>query len=256
MPVFLIKSDDQDAIQLYARLNSNLSSETSLGVLCLLRTGNEASGLEGFWLQSFHQSYVGPLTHLIPLDTTAATPDIKYAPRPWYALGDEHALEPSIVGAGNSYHGLTSFALEAVTAADPFVQKYITLDPNTGVVTIKFQEIPEKEIRVAVIGMGIVNSVSSSFSFRVGCKDGHFYKRGMCIKCKTGTFNSMAIYKENPDKYFESCVPCGEKRTTVAEGSTSSEQCLCNKGFYLVEEGNDRKCVACPRGRQTITLKP
>lgn len=255
-PVLLTKADGQDAIQLYDRLDSVSSSEIDLGVLCLLQTGSESAGLEGIWLQSFHQSYGGPLTHLIPLDTTAATPDFKYAPRPWYALGDEYTLEPSIVGAGSAYYGLTAFALEAATAADPFVKNNISIEPKTGVITLKLQEIPEKEITVAVIGTGIVNNVNTSFSFRVGCKDGHFYKEGMCVKCKTGSFNSMAIYKENPNLYFNQCVPCEGKRTTVAEGSTSSEQCLCEKGYYMVEKDDQRDCLPCPAGMQTINPKP
>lgn len=246
-PMLLTKPDEQDQIRLYQRLESASDGEVDMAAISLLQTGDASEGLQAVWLLSFHNSYDGPMIHVIPLDTTATAPEFKYTPREWYYLGEEHRLEPSIVGAG-SYYGLTGFALDAASQSYSFMERNVTIDKKTGTLTLRLIDILESSVTVEIIGNGIVNNVKTSFSFRIGCRDGHYYKQGMCIKCQAGTFNSLALVRESPSSYFHSCRPCGERRTTVAEGSTSNEQCLCEKGYHLDEKGDTDECTPCPTG--------
>ncbi|CDJ50977.1 hypothetical protein EBH_0038040 [Eimeria brunetti] len=250
-PMLLTKPYGHSEMRLYQRLDSVSAGETDIRWMCLLQTGDASGGLSGVWLTTFHDSPDGPMVHLVPLDTTATTPDFKYTPREWYALGEEHRLEPSIVGA-SSNTGLTSFALNPAAASFAFMKRNVTIEEATGAVTLRLIDIQEEPLTVEVIGSGVVNSVNTSFTFRVGCKDGHYYHKGMCIKCQTGSFNSLALVKESPNSYFHACRKCAEKRSTVAEGSTSNEQCLCAKGYHLDKDSDE--CVPCPEGSYKDTV--
>ncbi|KAL8274450.1 hypothetical protein Esti_001610 [Eimeria stiedai] len=246
-PMLLTKGDDQDEVRLIQRLEVQSYGELDMLGIGLLQTGEATDGLDSVWLLSFHGSFDSPTVHVIPLDTTATAPDFKYTPREWYALGEEHTLEPSLVGEG-SYSGLTGFAFNTAAHSYSFMERNITINRKTGVLTLRIIDIPENVVTVEITGTGIVNSVKTTFSFRVGCRDGHYYNQGMCVKCQTGTFNSLALVRESPSAYFHSCRSCGERRTTVAGGSTSSEQCLCGKGYYEDETSGTNECVACPAG--------
>ncbi|KAL8451391.1 hypothetical protein Emag_002736 [Eimeria magna] len=246
-PMLLTKGDDQDEVRLIQRLEAQSYGELEMLGIGLLQTGEASDGLDSVWLLSFHGSLDGPTLHVIPLDTTATAPDFKYTPREWYGLGEEHTLEPSLVGEG-SYSGLTGFAFTTAAQYYSFMERNITIDKKTGVLTLRLIDIPESSVTVEITGTGIVNSVKTTFSFRVGCRDGHYYNQGMCVKCKTGTFNSLALLRESPSAYFHSCRSCGERRTTIAEGSTSSEQCLCEKGYHEDETSDTHECIPCPAG--------
>ncbi|KAL8438432.1 hypothetical protein ACSSS7_000175 [Eimeria intestinalis] len=246
-PRLLTKGDDQDEVRLVQRLEARSYGELGVSGICLLQTGGPSSGLDSVWLLSFHGSLDGPQVHVIPLDTTATAPDFKYTSREWYGLGEEHTLEPSMVGGG-SYSGLTGFAFNTGAQYYSFMERNIKIDKKTGVLTMRLIDIPETTVTVEITGTGIVNNVKTTFSFRVGCRDGHYYNQGMCVKCQAGSFNSLTLVRESPSPYFHSCKSCGERRTTVAEGSTSSEQCLCQKGYHEDETSDTKECIACPAG--------
>ncbi|OEH74442.1 kringle domain-containing protein [Cyclospora cayetanensis] len=246
-PMLLTKPDGQSEIQLYQRLETLSAGEVDMPAICLLQTGHDSDGLSSVWLMAFHNSYDGPFVSLVPLDTTATAPEFKYTPREWYALGEEHKLEPSIVGEGSS-SGLMGFSLNGAAQSYPFMERNVSIDKKTGTLTLSLVDIQEGSVTVEVIGSGIVNSVHTSFSFRIGCRDGHYFKQGMCIKCPTGTFNSLALVKESPASYFHQCRLCEGKTTTLAEGSTSNEQCLCEKGYHRDEKVDANECTPCPEG--------
>ncbi|XP_026190736.1 uncharacterized protein LOC34621429 [Cyclospora cayetanensis] len=246
-PMLLTKPDGQSEIQLYQRLETLSAGEVDMPAICLLQTGHDSDGLNSVWLMAFHNSYDGPFVSLVPLDTTATAPEFKYTPREWYALGEEHKLEPSIVGEGSS-SGLMGFSLNGAAQSYPFMERNVSIDKKTGTLTLSLVDIQEGSVTVEVIGSGIVNSVHTSFSFRIGCRDGHYFKQGMCIKCPTGTFNSLALVKESPASYFHQCRLCEGKTTTLAEGSTSNEQCLCEKGYHRDEKVDANECTPCPEG--------
>ncbi|KAL8425245.1 hypothetical protein Efla_002311 [Eimeria flavescens] len=246
-PMLLTKSDDQDKLRLVQRLESQSHGELEMLRICLLQTGEAFGGLDAVWLLSFHSSIDGPTVHAIPLDTTATAPNFQYTPREWYGLGEEHKLEPSIVGEA-SYSGLTGFSFDTSAHSYSFVERNLKLDKKTGTLTLNLIDIPESSVTIEILGTGIVNMVKTTFSFRVGCRDGHYYHQGMCVKCQTGTFNSLALVRESPSSYFHSCRPCGPHRSTVAEGSTSKEQCLCEKGFHVDEASPTKDCIPCPAG--------
>lgn len=246
-PMLLTKSDSQKQIRLYQRLESVTDGEVEMKAMCLLQTGSTQAGLKAVWLLTFLSSYGGQRVRAVPLDTTATAPDFKYTPREWYALGEEHLLEPSIADDG-SYSGLTGFSLNAEAESFSFVQRNITIDEKSGTLKLRLIDIPEYPVRVEITGSGIVNNVKTSFSFRVGCRDGYYHNNGMCVKCQVGTFNSLALVRDSPATYFNKCRPCEGRRTTVAEGSTSAEQCLCEKGYHIDETSPDRECLPCPAG--------
>ncbi|CDJ63213.1 LOW QUALITY PROTEIN: hypothetical protein ENH_00036000 [Eimeria necatrix] len=211
---------------------------------------------------TFHRSFEGPLLQLLPLDTTAATPEFKYTAREWYALGEEQVLEAAVVGSGSSLGsagsslgsalgsspGLSSFALSAAGTPQQraFALRNVAVDAETGALTLRLRDIQEETVSFQVVGTGIVSSTSTRVSFRVACRDGHFYSGGMCMRCPAGSFNNLSLVKETPQVHFSSCRKCPLKKGTVAEGSTSQDQCLCAKGYH--KEQGQSECTPCPAG--------
>jgi len=75
------------------------------------------------------------------------------------------------------------------------------------------------------------------------CPAGSFHNvdENRCDICTFGLYQ--------PQKWQESCINCPDRKTTLQEGSTSSEQCLffCPKGLEEFPEGSST-CRLCPLG--------
>lgn len=253
-PVLLAKAYNDNTIRLYKSDSGGSRRLVQASSLVIYETSDSDAGLESIWLATFGNSILGNTVELTPLDTTATAPEFKYFPKDWYALGEEHTFEPSIVGMGSQY-GLNRFVLSSDTPTYAYVKRNVSIDETTGKITLHLGEILESEVTVEVLGIGIVNSVKTSFTFRVACRDGHYYRGGMCVKCEAGSFNSIAQVKTDPSRYFTACKQCEENRSTVAEGSTSNDQCLCQKGYQIDENVSATVCTPCPAGRHFLIIQ-
>ncbi|CAK51484.1 cysteine repeat modular protein 2 homologue [Eimeria tenella] len=77
----------------------------------------------------------------------------------------------------------------------------------------------------------------------------------MCPKCPLGTFNSVSLVKHAFEANVRACTQCTYTTSTVSEGSSSPDQCLCKKGHYPNPDPTaDVPCLPCPPGTWKDTV--
>ncbi|PFH33290.1 kringle domain-containing protein [Besnoitia besnoiti] len=253
-PMLLTKVDEESAIRFYAFLSHNTLGLSSVSHISLLYFSDDSSSLEKVSLATFRDAWRGPELQIVSLDTTATVPTFRYYPHEWYAVGDSHALDPSVVGLG-SLKGVSSFVLGTEGAHAAYVGSVASVVPNTGVVKLEITSIQRIEVEVQVVAMGMVSQMKTSFKIRIACKDGYYFNQGMCARCPLGTYNSLNLVKADPASRWAKCKECGKSQTTVAEGSISIDQCQCQKGYHHAGDAEDAgECEPCPPGTWKDTV--
>ena len=85
----------------------------------------------------------------------------------------------------------------------------------------------------------VYDGVGATSASQCVCPPGFTHVDGACVGCDVGTFSSVTGNG--------ACTPCGSLRqhsTTLAEGATSLDACVCEVGYSL----QDGQCVACASG--------
>ena len=72
------------------------------------------------------------------------------------------------------------------------------------------------------------------------CSSGYWCSAGKAIACGVGTYSDLSVAVRDS---AESCTQCPPDSTTRFEASTSREECLCNRDFFMTEE---QLCERCP----------
>ncbi|KAL7065772.1 hypothetical protein ACR3K2_37860 [Cryptosporidium serpentis] len=99
-----------------------------------------------------------------------------------------------------------------------------------------------KYVKICIILIFInrlsITAKPKNSSIYVGCGSGYYQDTsGDCIKCPKNTYGPTSNLKE--------CFPCPKYSGTVNEiGSNTISNCLCDAGYYRLEETNI--CVRCP----------
>ncbi|XP_026190106.1 uncharacterized protein LOC34621266 [Cyclospora cayetanensis] len=213
----------------------------------VVEVGEKGSGLDFARMVLYRTSLTSVAMQTLSLDATAVAQPFTYGHADWYTVGDEDILEPIMAGR-TSVGAFKSFNLNPNVSNFAYVSTIADVAETKGTLTLRIAPFTDSTLEISVIGKGVVNEVTSTFSINIACKNGHFMKQGMCAKCPVGTYNSLLLVKQSPTERWGSCKPCSNLTSTVSEGSTSEEQCICAKGYYLDETQPDKGCTPCPPG--------
>ncbi|OEH75347.1 kringle domain-containing protein [Cyclospora cayetanensis] len=213
----------------------------------VVEVGEKGSGLDFARMVLYRTSLTSVAMQTLSLDATAVAQPFTYGHADWYTVGDEDILEPIMAGR-TSVGAFKSFNLNPNVSNFAYVSTIADVAETKGTLTLRIAPFTDSTLEISVIGKGVVNEVTSTFSINIACKNGHFMKQGMCAKCPVGTYNSLLLVKQSPTERWGSCKPCSNLTSTVSEGSTSKEQCICAKGYYLDETQPDKGCTPCPPG--------
>ncbi|KAL8275639.1 hypothetical protein Esti_000590 [Eimeria stiedai] len=191
--------------------------------------------------------------HILPFEATAVAASLTYSPSDWYTVGDEVVLEP-VVASSASLSLFKRFYLSPNVPDFSVVSRIASVDPSKGTLKLSLSAVLEPSVDIRVVAHGVVDEVTTGLTINVACKSGHYMKDGMCAKCPVGTFNNLTLVRQSPTDRWGACKACKKSTSTVSEGSTSEEQCICTKGYYLEETGDEPQCVPCPPGTWKDTV--
>lgn len=212
----------------------------------IVEVGEKGSGLDFARMVVYRTSIDAVSMQTVSLDATAIAAPFTYSHADWYTVGDKDMLEPLMAGT-SSVNAFKSFTLNTHVPHFEYISKIATVDRNNGTLTLWIAPFTYSIIEIGVVGQGVVNEVTSSLSIHIACKNGHYMNQGMCVKCPVGSFNSLTLVKQHPERWG-SCKPCQALTSTVSEGSTAEEQCICAKGYQLDVTNPEKGCVPCPAG--------
>ncbi|EEA06541.1 uncharacterized protein CMU_012150 [Cryptosporidium muris RN66] len=93
-------------------------------------------------------------------------------------------------------------------------------------------------ITLTIINWLFITTKSQSSSMNLGCNFGYYQDTsGNCVKCPENTYG--------PASNLQQCLPCPQYSGTANKtGSNTVSDCLCDAGYYRLEETNI--CIKCP----------
>lgn len=246
-PDLLVSSSTDRTIKYYHTLDHQ-SRGLGIPVLpAILEIGEKDTTLSSVKMVLHRQSFRQVELQILPLSATAVATAVNYSPLDWYSVGDTAILEPAVSGT-SSLSVFKSFALSREVPDFSYVSRIAWVDSSRGTLRLNILPYNDRTIEIIVEGTGVLNKTVTTIRFNIACKDGHAMREGMCVRCSVGSFNSIALIKQNPLDRWSSCKKCGLNQSTVAEGSTSEDQCLCAKGHQLDAEHPENGCIPCPPG--------
>ncbi|KAL8430920.1 hypothetical protein Efla_007368 [Eimeria flavescens] len=237
--------------------NTMLTESVGTGIAALpfvVEVGDSSSGLGAARVVVYRISGEVVTMQIISLEATASAAAFTYSQSDWYTVGDEVSLEPVITGSA-TLSLFKRFKLSPNVADFAVASRIASVHPTKGTLTLSLSPVPDPTVEIKVVAQGVVDEITSTLTFSVACKSGHYMKDGMCAKCPVGTFNSLTLVKQSPAEWWGACKACKKLTSTVSEGSTSEEQCICTKGYYLKDiQGGELHCVPCPAGTWKDTV--
>lgn len=246
-PDLLVSSSTDKTIKYYHTLDHQ-SRGLGIPVLpAILEIGEKDTTLSSVKMMLYRESFGQASLQILPLSETAVATAFSYTPLDWYSVGDTAILEPAVSDT-SSISVFKSFALSREVPDFSYVSRIASVDPSRGTLRLSIVPYNDRTIEIVVEGTGVLNKTVTTIRFSIACKDGHAMREGMCVRCSVGSFNSITLIKHNPLDRWSSCQKCGLNQSTVAEGSTSEDQCLCAKGHQLDAEHPENGCVPCPPG--------
>lgn len=213
----------------------------------LVEVGEKSAGLDYARIVLYRHNVDSISMQMVSLDATAVAPAFTYSHADWYTVGDRVTLE-AVMAGGSSISMFKSFTLNTSVPNFAYVSHAASVN-NSGTLTLEFAPLTDPYVEIGVVGQGVVNSETARFSVRVACKNGHLMKDGMCVKCPVGTYNSLMLVRQSPADRWGSCKKCRVSTSTVAEGSTTEDQCVCARGYYPDPSSEDADCLPCPAGK-------
>ena len=96
---------------------------------------------------------------------------------------------------------------------------------------------------VNVLSMSSVQQATEERTVTVLCEAGKWCTAGLVIECDQDTYNNATGQTS-----AVACTRCPENSGTVAKGSVSIDDCLCEERFYDTIRGHGVVCAQCPQG--------
>ena len=96
---------------------------------------------------------------------------------------------------------------------------------------------------VNVLSMSSVQQATEERTVTVLCEAGKWCTAGLVIACDQDTYSNATGQTS-----AVACTRCPEHSGTVAKGSTSIDDCLCDERFYDAVSGHGVECATCPQG--------
>ena len=83
----------------------------------------------------------------------------------------------------------------------------------------------------------------SSFDECERCPEGNYCDgSGSVIPCEIGRYGALSADQASGLQAANQCTRCSASKTTIREGATSENECVCAAGFYVNQYG---RCQAC-----------
>ncbi|KAL8432333.1 hypothetical protein ACSSS7_004700 [Eimeria intestinalis] len=228
--------------------NTMQRQSVGLGIPALpfmAEVGDSNSGFGGPRIAVYRTAGDDVTLQILSFEATAVAAAFTYSHSDWYTVGDEVALEPVVAG-GASLSLLKRFYLSPNVPNFSLVSRIASVDSSKGTLKLSLSPVLDPSVDITVVGQVVADEVTTDLTIKVACKSGHYMKDGMCAKCPVGTFNNITLVRQSPADRWGACKPCKKLTSTVSEGSTSEEQCICTKGYYLDETADEPQCVPCP----------
>ncbi|KAL8448882.1 hypothetical protein Emed_003452 [Eimeria media] len=228
--------------------NTMQRQSVGLGIPALpfmAEVGDSSGGFGGARIVVYRTTGDKVTLQILSFEATAVAASFTYSHSDWYTVGDEVALEPVVAGSA-SLSLFKRFHLSPNVPDFSVVSRIASVDSSKGTLKLSLSPVLEPSVEIRVVGQGVVDEVTAGLTINVACKSGHYMKDGMCAKCPVGSFNNLTLVRQSPADRWGACKACKKLTSTVSEGSTSEEQCICTKGYYLDEAGDEPQCVPCP----------
>ncbi|UKJ88387.2 hypothetical protein MACJ_000831 [Theileria orientalis] len=138
---------------------------------------------------------------------------------------------------------------------DGYVKSTFGIDRLTGELSIKVDEIKVRRLRLTIIASILAVEDKIDLDINFSCRDGEYYDGGSCLQCPVGYYYSVSL---NPrvGSDWPKCTKCPENKITRREGSSSLEDCTCDKGSTVVIDPvtSLEICEPCPPGTYKSTV--
>ncbi|UKK00782.2 hypothetical protein MACK_000856 [Theileria orientalis] len=138
---------------------------------------------------------------------------------------------------------------------DGYVKSTFAINGLTGELTINVEEIKVRRLKLTIIASILAVEDKIELDINFSCRDGEYYEGSACVQCPVGYYYSVSM---NPrvGSDWPKCTKCPESKITRREGSSSLEDCTCDKGSTVVIDPvtSLEICEPCPPGTYKSTV--
>ncbi|BAM39532.1 uncharacterized protein TOT_010000987 [Theileria orientalis strain Shintoku] len=189
-----------------------------------------------------------------PLESILQIPDFSYNIPENIVYKDSLRLAPQFMEY-ERFKKMITYHIGNYEDLNGYVKNTFAIDRLTGELSITVNEIKVRRLKLTIVASILAVEDKIDLDINFSCRDGEYYDGSSCLQCPVGYYYSVSMNPRDGSDWPK-CTKCPENKITRREGSSSLEDCTCDKGSTVVIDPvtSLEICEPCPPGTYKSTV--